>query len=151
MLSKNLLRILREDINAALVEAGKKHNMTLHAGNCSYSGDTATFKLEVQTVGGLSKEAQAFNELASAIGMEPDDLGRTLYIDGKEFKIAGYLTRARNNNILIESADSKKRSKINISMAKILLNAHGSSQHEDDRVNQGMGVRTRNSAGMEPS
>ncbi len=102
-MSKELLKVLREDINEALKAVAIKHGLeSLKAGNCSYDDTQATFKVAANLkVADETKNAKiAFN--LRMIGLEPTDLNRVITIAGKQFKIVGVNTRSRKNPIEIE-------------------------------------------------
>ena len=71
-LDKTTLRYIRDQINSTL--AGSIENLEFHAGNCSYSGNIATFKLEVKVAGADSREMQDLKRYA---GMYDIDLEKT--------------------------------------------------------------------------
>lgn len=105
-ITKELLKALRADINAALESVGQKHNVTLQAGNCSYNATgTATYKLEVVALGagGAQRDipAELFLQYADIIGLKKEDLHKEIILQGRKFKVAGYKPKARKNSVLI--------------------------------------------------
>ncbi len=90
MLDKNLLKELREDIDAALHSVRKAHGLaSLKVGNCSYAaGGSFTFKLEGQIAGGKSKEASMYeswmqvNDELPPLGTQLTNANGTYTIEG---------------------------------------------------------------------
>lgn len=91
---------LRSDINKALENIGTKYGVSFHAGNVSYSDQVATFKLEVTTLGEggavETKEGKDFKKMATLYGLKPEDLGKTVTIQGRKFEITGMKPRSKN-------------------------------------------------------
>lgn len=107
-MKKSDLQLIRNDINAALESVGKKHGLTLHAGNCSYGENNCSFKLECQVEGAATKEESAFTEMASFYGLKADDLGRVFSMGGDLYKICGLSARSRKYPILCEKSANGK-------------------------------------------
>jgi len=91
---------LRSEINQALEGVGKKYGVNFQARNASYLDQVATFKLELTTLGEggtvETKEAKEFKSMATLYGMKPEDLGKTVTIQGRKFEITGMKPKSRN-------------------------------------------------------
>lgn len=83
-LNRESVRVLRTKIDAALATVGKEMGLSLKAGNCYFTGTTATFKLEVATIAAdgkvVNKMAEEFRRYAPLYHLKPDDLGREFTI-----------------------------------------------------------------------
>ena len=113
-IDKNLLKLLREDINAALKAVGEKHGVQLSAGGCSFLPTTATFKLEVQTISSngvaITREmADLRNPLTlSMYRLTEAHLTQTFKSGGRTFVLAGYRHKASKNPFLAKCFEDGK-------------------------------------------
>lgn len=98
-LTKELLIQLRKDIDAALASVGVKHGMILKAGSCSYGENNFSYKLNGQVEGGLSKEAEYFQNGAYMVGLTAADLGLEFIFRSETYIITGM--KARGGKITI--------------------------------------------------
>lgn len=117
-ITRQLLRDIRADVDAALVAIAKKHGVLLSMGNASFTAESATMKMNITaadkgtiaavTSGGVSaKTAKAeadFKRLAKSYGMEPEWLHTSVSIHGRSMEIAGLLPNKRVNCVLIRGA-----------------------------------------------
>jgi hypothetical protein len=113
-ITKDLLKSLREDINAALSDTAKKHNVTLRAANANYDPvlGTATFKLEVLALDDTGEKrdipAELFLKNAEMLGLRKNDLHKEITMSGRKFTVIGYKPKSRKNCILIKDSQSGK-------------------------------------------
>lgn len=113
MITSDTLKHLRMEIDAALADTAKRHNVTLKAGNASYNreGTEATFKLEVVALGegGTPRDipAELFISNAHMVGLKAEYLGKPVNIQGRTFTITGFKPKARKNCITVKDADGK--------------------------------------------
>lgn len=90
-ITKELLRAMREDINAALKAVAEKHKVSIEAGHASFTaGGTFTFKLEGLANGGKSIEAQRYESSIALLNLPP--LGTDVELQGKAFVTTGLNT-----------------------------------------------------------
>ena len=89
---------LRPEINAALVELGERFGLKFHAGNGSFGGAEASFKLtiavddpEIQN----AKKADEFNRYCSMFGLEPSDLGTEFRSGMTRYQLVGLELKRR--------------------------------------------------------
>jgi hypothetical protein len=106
-INRAAIDILRRDIDAAVAEVGKKHGLSIKAGNGKYSnGATGSVTVEIATInadGSIeSREAQDFRMMAHLYGFQPDDLGRsfTMPLTGETYTITGLKGRAGKRPII---------------------------------------------------
>lgn len=106
MITKDLLKALRPEIEAALAAVAQKHGIVIRAGNCSFTPESATFKLELATIGTngnvVTKEATAFKINAGFYGLTPDHLGKKFVSGGSEFTLVGYNSRAHKMPFVVK-------------------------------------------------
>ena len=95
--------LLQKHLDAFAAEAG----IAATAGNASFGGGSATFKVELVAAGAASKDEQAFKTFAHSVGLEPTDLGRTFRVGGEAYTIAGFRPRARKRPIIAKRSDGK--------------------------------------------
>lgn len=123
-INKELLKKIREEINAALTATSNKYNVTLRAGNASYDPTlgTATFKLELLALNAIGENrdipAELFLKNADLIGLKKEDLHKEITVSGRKFTVAGYKPKARKNCILIKDVLNGKIFVTDISTAK---------------------------------
>ena len=95
---------LRSSIDKALDRVAKEYGITISAGNCSFSGNEANFKLKLNTIseGGtvITKEMKAWDLYANLTNGPLDGLnhlkcGDSISIQGSPYILTGYNTRAR--------------------------------------------------------
>lgn len=94
-ITKDKLRELRSDIDAALRAVAQKHNLSkLSAGNCTFGDSNFTFKLEGLVAGGLTKEQSFYEQMRRFDpGFPPRD---TQFFDhGKRWSVHGMKARGR--------------------------------------------------------
>lgn len=108
-LDKHTLRFIRQQINDNL--AGTIEGVEFSAGNCTYSGDIATFKLEVKIAGAESKEMQDLRRYAP---MYDIDLEKTHPV----YTLVGFAPRSRKYPFLVKKAGSDGTYKITEDMAQ---------------------------------
>jgi len=119
-------RLLRERINESLQTLADELGVEIEAGNASYSGANATFKLLISTknTDGTvnSKEAENFKVYAYRWGLSPDDLYKTFDSKGETYKITGASPRASRYPILAERVSDSREFKFPADIIKRLLN-----------------------------
>lgn len=104
MMTKQTIQTLRDDVNAALAEVARKHGVAIHAGNCTYDTNAATFKLVCSTLSddgiAMTPEASLYDNLAKQFGWVP--LFSTVSIGVDEYRVVGYNSRARKTPVIVE-------------------------------------------------
>lgn len=101
-ITKQLLQILRTEMNAALAEIAARHGISIQAGNAKYhlDGSQGEFKVSLfanadRTIADAKADKQA-DALAAYRSLYPNlDLDREFKINGIKLKITGYNSRAR--------------------------------------------------------
>lgn len=111
-IDRTSIRLLRDEINNALVELGKKHGLQIDAGSASFlPGKNVTFKLECAVIGAdgqaASKEAENFKAYCSLYGLRPEQLNGSFVYNGKRWKIVGCAPRSHKYPILCEDQNGK--------------------------------------------
>lgn len=105
-MNRNLLKQLKPEIQDALKELSKKHNVDIRCGSASFGSNHATFKLEISLIGEggevMTKEAEDFKLYCYRWGLKESDLGRTFNHFGNTFKITGAKPRSSKYPILAE-------------------------------------------------
>lgn len=90
---------LRSSINEALNQVAEEYGITISAGNCSFSGNEANFKLKLNTIGGngkaITRESQMWDLYKSRTNCSHLNIGDTIIIQGNSYTLSGYNTRAR--------------------------------------------------------
>ena len=90
---------LRSEIDNALNSVAKKYGITISAGNCSFSGNEANFKLKLNTIGEggtvITRESTNWDFYKSRTNCGHLNVGDTITIQGGTYTLTGYNTRAR--------------------------------------------------------
>ena len=90
---------LRNEIDEALDQVAKKYGITISAGNCTFSGNEANFKLKLNTIGDngtvITRESQMWDLYKSRTQCSHLNIGDTITIQGNSYTLSGYNTRAR--------------------------------------------------------
>jgi len=90
---------LRSSINEALDQVAKEYGITISAGNCSFSGNEANFKLKLNTIGDngtvITRESQMWDLYKSRTNCSHLSIGDKITIQGNSYILSGYNTRAR--------------------------------------------------------
>ena len=90
---------LRSEIDNALNSVAKKYGITISAGNCSFSGNEANFKLKLNTIGDggtvITRESKMWDLYKSRTNCSHLNIGDTITIQGNSYTLSGYNTRAR--------------------------------------------------------
>lgn len=103
--TKALLSALRTDIDAALAEVGRKHGVTLNAGNASYDpAGSFHFKLLGQLLGAPSKDEIRYDREHGWLKLPPR--GSSVVIGRVEYKTWGLNSTA--SKVIMQRADGKK-------------------------------------------
>tara|TARA_B100000579_G_C22649524_1_gene765489 strand:- start:402 stop:800 length:399 start_codon:yes stop_codon:yes gene_type:complete len=90
---------LRNEIDEALDRVAKKYGITISAGNCSFSGNEANFKLKLNTKGTdgtvITDESRYWDMYKSRTNCSHLKVGDKITIQGGTYILTGYNTRAR--------------------------------------------------------
>lgn len=93
MITKDLLRALRADMDAALAAVGAAHGVTLRTGNATFSAHSATLKVELRELGAPAPEAEAWHRLAQYVeGLDVALLNRTVKFGTGTYRVDGLKT-----------------------------------------------------------
>lgn len=104
-ITKQLLKELRAEVNAALAPLGAKYGITLTAGNATYLTESFTIKLEGSVIGAASPEETLYNKNVAFLRLPP--LGTEFTLRRDKYIIKGMKPRGMNN-ILIERVKDAK-------------------------------------------
>ena len=105
------LKSLRKEIEAALNEVGQKNGIALSMGNIRFSGSEFRAKLEAAVGNPVSKEQkqkEALKEYGSMFGLSEKDYGKTFVSNGDTFKLVGLLPNRRKYPIVGQSLRTGK-------------------------------------------
>ena len=99
---KPTLRALRPELNAALAAVGAKHGISITIGNGSYTGENATFKLELALLGSDGKAES--KELVALKECYPELVNKQVTLNrGSTGRIIGYNPRAHQYPFLVKT------------------------------------------------
>lgn len=120
MFTRETVRELSAEIEAALQTIAKRRGIQIKSGNARWllDGTSLTLKLECAAPGKsggpiVDKDVAAFRNLAKVYGFDVSDLGGVFVspFNGERFKIAGLLPKSRKYPVLVERVGDGKRFK----------------------------------------
>ena len=99
------LRVLREEIDAALKAVADKHGISLTLGKITFAGDGSTMSGKIEGAVARdgqvqTKEAVDFLKYAEVYGLKAEDLGRQFVSKGRWFEITGLRPKAPKRPVL---------------------------------------------------
>jgi hypothetical protein len=107
--TRDSLRALDRDIEAALAAVAAKHGVALKLAGTRFTAQNATIKIEAAVINAAgeaeTRAAQDFKQLAGLYGFAASDLGREVILDGRRLKIAGLRPKADKRPILLQDAN----------------------------------------------
>ena len=118
--NKNNFNVFREDVEAALKDVAKKHNIQITCGNISYSDIDFTLQLDcVNNQNGEDGKKILFEKYCSLYGFEKSDYEREFNMDNKRFKLVGFNPNSPKNNCTIVCINNDAAYKCNDSVIKL--------------------------------
>ena len=109
-IDRNVCKDIRSELDTELASIGEKLGVSLRMGRCSYSDDSATFKLEVELLSATGRPISK-EENHSILGIPKEWLGAKLKdpADGKLYHLRGYKARSPKRPFIIETVDGLNR------------------------------------------
>ena len=90
---------LRNEIDKALDRVANKYGITISAGNCTFSGNEANFKLKLNTIGEggtvITRESQMWDLYKGRTQCSHLSIGDEIQLQGNTYILSGYNTRAK--------------------------------------------------------
>jgi hypothetical protein len=109
--NRNNVAQLQNEVKAAIALIAERHGIKIEMGRGSFSANAFTLKVEgaVVTSDGtaMTREAEAFRQLASLYGLRPEDLGRSIPFQGGTANIIGLKSRASRMPIVLQDENGK--------------------------------------------
>jgi hypothetical protein len=119
------LRLIADDIKAALAPIAAKWGITLDYKGARFSSDNAVFKMEGATIGvtgvANTRERDNFKLYASMYGLKDTDLDREITYGSKKYKIIGLNTRRQKYPIVAIRLTDNKPILLTCEMVKMAL------------------------------
>ena len=109
---KPTIKAIRLAMDNALANVDQEYGITINTGNARFSGNEVTYKVKANIVDGatgtaITKEAQMFDLYKQSEGIGHLNVGQTITLQGKDFILKGYNTRARKSPIQIEDMQGR--------------------------------------------
>jgi len=108
---KPTIKAIRVAMDDALAQVEKAYGIKISTGNARFSGNEVTFKVKANTVtdsgSAITKEAQMFDIVKHQHGISHLSVGDQVTLQGKQFTIKGFNTRARKSPINIEDMQGR--------------------------------------------
>ena len=113
VITKSLLKKLREEVNQALKSVAEKHSIEIKCGNCSYGDNEATYKLKINTIDVLSGKVMTkeYEDLLWMADMKDFDINGIYNLYGKKVSLEGYKTRATKYPLIVLDLDNGQKYK----------------------------------------
>ena len=120
---KPTIKAIRMAMDNALAQVAQEYGITINTGNARFSGNEVIYKVRANIVDGatgtaITKEATNWDLYKNSIGLGHFNVGDTITLQGKNFTLKGYNTRARKSPINIEDA-SGRGYKCSVEMVKL--------------------------------
>jgi hypothetical protein len=109
-ISKDFLRSIREQMNAALASVAEKNGVVIQVGNASFTPENANFKLTIATLPDGADPTASASELKAAadwknqavfFGLKVAWLGKTFTQLGSTCEIVGLMPKRRKYPVLV--------------------------------------------------
>ena len=111
IIDRSALRCLREDINKALAPLGSKYNISIRAGNCTFTREDATFKLMAinndSSGNPVDPEHKALMQVHGLLGLTLEDIENPVVIQGNTYVLVGYNSRSKYKLIMKNSSGKR--------------------------------------------
>lgn len=111
MFDKSTCKSLRDQIDEALAEVGRRNNVSISAGNARFTPTTITFKLNVIANGEngevVDEFVDAWNIKHRLYGFLAEDLGKKFTAQGTVFTVHGLAPRAKKYPVVCKDASGK--------------------------------------------
>ena len=118
--SKDLLKDLRAEINAALVPIAQKFNLQrLQAGNATFNATRFSIKLEGEAQGAKSEDQERYELLGATLGLPP--IGTKLTYNRQDYETCGL--PARGGSVLIKRLSDGRQYKLDAGTVIALIKA----------------------------
>lgn len=116
---------IRHEIDKALKGAEESLGVKLRVGDCRFTHDACTFKLELSTIKAdgevITPEAARFRNRAHQLGLKPTDLFEEFEYDGDRYRIIGLSQKVRRFPIIVEQIGAGGRVKFTASSVRAQL------------------------------
>ena len=108
---KPTIKAIRQAMDQALATVASEYGITINTGNARFSGNEVTFKVKANTLDASgsanTKEAQMFELVKGQEGIGHLSVGDTITLQGKDFILKGFNSRARKSPIQIEDMQGR--------------------------------------------
>ena len=123
-ITKAMLKEVREEMNKALEEVGKKYGVQFDTGNASFDEYSFTFKVAgkvTATEDGESVEKKEWDTNSWVYGLDRELFGKVLEGNfGQTFQILGLNPRSKKSPILLKDLHSGKEGRGSVEWVKTL-------------------------------
>ena len=131
-INKEMLRVLRDEINEALKAIGQRHGVTIKAGSAKFTPEAARFALDV-TANSATGETQdigavEFKRNAIMFGLKPEDLGKQVVTGQGVYTITGLKPTSYKYPILAKSLRDGRTYKLPASTVRHALATAAAAQ-----------------------
>jgi hypothetical protein len=109
-----LLQLVLAEMDEALAAIGERHGISLKSGSCSFTPETATFKVQLAILGeggqAVDPRFPALKTYASSEGLRAEHLEPSFRFmhRGQEFALVGYNARAARMPFIVQRSDGNK-------------------------------------------
>lgn len=110
MINKDTLKIIRADIDNALISVGEKHGLSLKIGSIKYSDESFDAKLVAQLakIGDVSTEKALFERFCESYGFAKDDYLRTFQHKGQPYVLIGFKPSSPKYSLICKNTANGK-------------------------------------------
>lgn len=124
-IDRQIIPLIRSEIDQALKALAEKFDVTISAGNASFTPESVTFKLAVTTKGEggkvETKEGKDFKLYAEMYGLKKEDLGKEIKVGINTYIITGLALKSRKYPVTVTDTRSGTGYKLQMSAVKRAL------------------------------
>ena len=123
MITKQMLKEIRSDLEKVLEEIGEKHGVIIKAGNASFTPVEATMKIEITSVDKDSDEYRKseWDKHCKIYGFNPEDYGLECIDKGERYRLVGFNPGSPKNRIKIIRIRDGAEYRCSIQMCKLMF------------------------------
>lgn len=109
-MEREQIKVLRDEITAALSEVGRRHGMAIRAGDCSFGSGYCTFKVDcsrIESGVAVTRESSMYKQVQSRLGLPPLDFEFDSETNGR-MRVVGYAVRNRTYPVIAVDSEGRQ-------------------------------------------
>jgi len=116
---RDILKLLRTDIDKALLEVGNKYGINLKMGNISFTEEEFSGKVKAAVANKKEQnEEEKFKNTCRLVGLTAEDFGMVFVLNGKTYVVCAIDLNKRKYPLIAMCKNDSKRYKFPVSYYK---------------------------------